>query len=52
MFDVRHNVDESLKQFLNRFNNVSMKIVDPNKGLLVKAFVKGLNASSFSKSLY
>jgi len=40
MFDVRQNVEESMKQFLNRFNNVSMKIVDPNEGLLIKAFVK------------
>jgi len=52
MFDVRQNTDESLKQFLNRFSNISMKIVDPNKSLLVKAFVKGLWASSFRESLY
>jgi len=29
-----------------------MKIVDPNEGLLVKAFVKELHASPFSESLY
>ncbi|XP_027915149.1 uncharacterized protein LOC114174510 [Vigna unguiculata] len=29
-----------------------MRLVDPNEGLLVKAFVKGLRASSFDESLY
>jgi len=45
MFDIRQNANESLKQFLNRFSNVSMKIVDPNESLLVKAFVKGLRVT-------
>ncbi|XP_027903575.1 uncharacterized protein LOC114163464 [Vigna unguiculata] len=52
MFDIRQNTEESLKQFVNRFTNVSMRVVDPNDGLLVKPFVKGLRASSFSESLY
>ena len=52
MFDIRHYAEESLKQFLNRFTNISMRVVDPNEGLLVKAFVKGLRASSFGESLY
>jgi len=42
MFDIRQNAEESLKQFLNRFTNISMRVVNPNEGLLVKAFVKGL----------
>ncbi|XP_027932759.1 uncharacterized protein LOC114188367 [Vigna unguiculata] len=29
-----------------------MRVVDPNEGLLVKAFVKGLRANSFGESLY
>ena len=52
MFDIRQYAEESLKQFLNRFTNISMRVVDPNEGLLVKAFVKGLRASSFGESLY
>jgi len=52
MFDIRQYAEESLKQFLNRFTNISMRVVDLNEGLLVKAFVKGLRASSFSESLY
>ncbi|XP_027910362.1 uncharacterized protein LOC114169420 [Vigna unguiculata] len=52
MFDIRQNAKESLKQFLNRFTNISMRLVDPNEGLLVNAFVKGLQASSFGESLY
>ena len=52
MFDIRQYAEESLKQFFNRFTNISMRVVDPNEGLLVKAFVKGLRASSFGKSLY
>jgi len=52
MFDIRQNAEESLKKFLNRFTNISMRVVDPNEGLLVKAFVKGLRASSFGESLY
>jgi len=52
MFDIRQYAEESLKQFLNRFTNTSMRVVDPNEGLLVKALVKGLRASSFGESLY
>jgi len=52
MFDVRQNTDESLNQFLNCFSNISMKIMDPNETLLVKAFMKGLRASSFGETLH
>jgi len=52
MFNIQQYVEESLKQFLNRFTNISMRVVDHNEGLLVKAFVKGLRASSFGESLY
>ncbi|XP_027935092.1 uncharacterized protein LOC114190415 [Vigna unguiculata] len=47
---------EFKRAFLERFSanraKPVMKVVDPNDGLLVKAFVKGLRASSFSESLY
>jgi len=52
MFDIRQTAEETLKQFLNRFTNISMRLIDPNEGLLVKAFMKGLRASSFGESLY
>ena len=51
MFDIRQTTEETLK-FLNRFTNISMRLIDPNEGLLVKAFVKGLRATSFGESLY
>jgi len=52
MFDIRQTAEETLKQFLNRFTNISMRLIDPNEGLLVKTFMKGLRASSFGESLY
>jgi len=51
MFDVRQRPEESLKQFLNRFCDVSMGLINPSEEMLVGAFVKGLRANPFSESL-
>ncbi|XP_027915626.1 uncharacterized protein LOC114175066 [Vigna unguiculata] len=51
MFDMKQQQEESLKQFLNRFCDVSMGLTNPSKEMLVGAFVKGLRANPFSKSL-
>jgi len=51
MFNIKQRMDESLKVFLERFCDFSMRLVDPNKGMLVRAFVKGLHPNLFSESL-
>ena len=40
-----------MKQFLNRFCDVSMGLTNPSEEMLVGAFVRGLRANSFSESL-
>ncbi|RDX77001.1 hypothetical protein CR513_42942, partial [Mucuna pruriens] len=42
---------ESLKNYLARFNNVTVRVNDPNQKFFVKAFQKGLKASPFNDSL-
>jgi len=51
MFDIKQRQEETLKQFLNRFCDVSMGLTNPSEEMLVGAFVKGLRANSFSESL-
>jgi len=51
MFDIKQRPEESLKQFLNRFCDISMGLINPSEEMLVGAFVKGLRANSFSESL-
>jgi len=51
MFDIKQRQEETLKQFLNRFCDVSMGLTNPSEEMLVGAFVKGLRAHSFSESL-
>ncbi|XP_027916049.1 uncharacterized protein LOC114175492 [Vigna unguiculata] len=51
MFDIKQRQEETLKQFLNRFCDISMGLTNPSEEMLVGAFVKGLRANSFSESL-
>ncbi|XP_027920620.1 uncharacterized protein LOC114178750 [Vigna unguiculata] len=51
MFDIKQRQEETLKQFLNRFCDVSMGLANPSEDMLIGAFVKGLRANSFSESL-
>jgi len=51
MFDIKQCLEESLKQFLNRFCDISMGLTNPSEEMLVGAFVKGLRANPFSESL-
>jgi len=51
MFDIKQRPEESLKQFLNRLCDVSVRLVNPSEEMLVGAFVKGLRANHFSDSL-
>jgi len=51
MFDIKQKPEETLKQFLNRFCDASMGLLNPSEEMLVGAFVKGLRANLFSESL-
>ncbi|RDX65667.1 hypothetical protein CR513_55652, partial [Mucuna pruriens] len=44
LFDIRQNKGETLKSYLARFNNATIRVNDPNKKFFVKAFQKGLKA--------
>jgi len=51
MFDIKQHPEESLKQFLNCFCDISIGLTNPSEEMLVGAIVKGLRANPFSKSL-
>ncbi|RDY00529.1 hypothetical protein CR513_16284, partial [Mucuna pruriens] len=51
LFDIKQAVGESLKSFLARFNNVIVRVNDPDQKIFIKTFQKGLKASPFSDSL-
>jgi len=51
MFDIKQKPEETLKQFLNRFYDASVGLLNPSEEMLVGAFVKGLRANLFCESL-
>ncbi|RDY07090.1 hypothetical protein CR513_08846, partial [Mucuna pruriens] len=51
LFDIRQAKGESLKNYLARFNNATVRVNDPDQKFSVKAFQKGLKATPFSDSL-
>ncbi|RDX92454.1 hypothetical protein CR513_25421, partial [Mucuna pruriens] len=51
LFNIKQNKSETLKSYLARFNNTTVKVNDPNKKFFVKAFQKGLRVGQFSDSL-
>ncbi|RDX58414.1 hypothetical protein CR513_62271, partial [Mucuna pruriens] len=51
LFDVRQAEGESLKRYLARFNNATVRVDDPDQKFFVKAFQKGLRTGPFSDAL-
>ncbi|RDX81938.1 hypothetical protein CR513_37335, partial [Mucuna pruriens] len=51
LFDVKQGERESLKKYLARFNNATVRVDDPDQKFFVKAFQKGLRAGPFSDAL-
>ncbi|RDY08897.1 Pro-Pol polyprotein, partial [Mucuna pruriens] len=51
LFDIRQAREESLKSYLARFNNATVRVNDPDPKFFIKVFQKGLRASPFSDSL-
>ncbi|RDX88256.1 hypothetical protein CR513_30179, partial [Mucuna pruriens] len=51
LFDIKQAEGESLKSYLARFNNATVRVDDPNQKFFVKAFQKGLRARLFSDAL-
>ncbi|RDX57864.1 hypothetical protein CR513_62866, partial [Mucuna pruriens] len=51
LFDIRQARGETLKSYLARFNNATVRVNDPDQKIFVKAFQKGLRAGQFSDSM-
>ncbi|KAJ1398525.1 Retrotransposon gag domain [Sesbania bispinosa] len=51
LFSIRQRADESLRDYLGRFNNASLLVLNPNPELLVSAFEEGLQPGQFNESL-
>jgi len=51
MFNVRQGHSESLRAYLGRFNDSTIKVSNPNQELFVGAFQNGLRAGQFNESL-
>ncbi|XP_020234647.1 uncharacterized protein LOC109814597 [Cajanus cajan] len=51
LLDVRQYREESLKEYLDRFNQVAIKVANPDEQMFVIAFSKGLRSGPFSESL-
>ncbi|RDX65198.1 hypothetical protein CR513_56161, partial [Mucuna pruriens] len=51
LFDIKQAEGESLKKYLARFNNATVRVDDPDQKFFVKAFQKGLRARPFSDAL-
>ena len=50
LFEMKQSKGESLKQYLRHFNEV-VQIPQPNKGMCVKAFIRGIRYGGFGESL-
>ncbi|RDX80343.1 hypothetical protein CR513_39123, partial [Mucuna pruriens] len=51
LFDIRQASGKSLKSYMARFNDATVKVNDLDQKFFVKVFQKGLRAGSFSDSL-
>ncbi|RDX94659.1 hypothetical protein CR513_22929, partial [Mucuna pruriens] len=51
LFDIKKEKGESLKSYLARFDNATVRVNDPDKKFFIKAFQKGLKVGQFSDSL-
>ncbi|KAJ1386649.1 Retrotransposon gag domain [Sesbania bispinosa] len=51
LFSVRQKAGEQLREFLGRFNEASLLVINPNPELLVSAFKEGLLSGPFNESL-
>ncbi|RDY01240.1 hypothetical protein CR513_15462, partial [Mucuna pruriens] len=51
LFDIKQTKNETLKQYLARFNDTMVQVDDPDQKCFVKAFQKGLQVGLFSDSL-
>jgi len=51
LFNVRQGQNESLRNYLARFNDSTIKVSNPNQELFVGAFQNGLRAGQFNESL-
>lgn len=51
LFNVRQGQNESLREYLARFNDTTIKVTNPNQEVFVGAFQNGLRAGQFNESL-
>ncbi|RDX65006.1 hypothetical protein CR513_56368, partial [Mucuna pruriens] len=51
LFDIKQAGGESLKSYMARFNDATVRVNDPDQKFLVKAFQKGLRVGPFSDAL-
>jgi len=51
LFNVRQEQNESIRSYLARYNDATIKVVHPNRELFVGAFQNGLWAGPFNESL-
>ncbi|RDY02344.1 hypothetical protein CR513_14207, partial [Mucuna pruriens] len=51
LFDIRQTGGESLKSYMARFNDTTVRVNDPDQKFFVKAFQKGLRIGPFSDAL-
>jgi len=51
LFNVWQEQNESLRSYLARYNDATIKVVNPNQELFVGAFQNGLRAGPFNESL-
>lgn len=51
LFNDRHESNESLRSYLARYNDATIKVVNPNQELFVGAFQNGLRVGPFNESL-
>ncbi|GAU41233.1 hypothetical protein TSUD_280320, partial [Trifolium subterraneum] len=51
LFSIRQNGPESLREYLARFSEATIKVSNPNQEMFVAAFQNGLKAGHFNESL-
>ncbi|RDX78448.1 hypothetical protein CR513_41277, partial [Mucuna pruriens] len=51
LFDIRQAGGESLKSYMARFNDATVRVNDPDQKFFVKAFQKGLRVGPFNDAL-
>ncbi|RDX73247.1 hypothetical protein CR513_47173, partial [Mucuna pruriens] len=51
LFNIKQAEGESLKNYLARFNNATVRVDDPDQKFFVKAFQKGLRVGPFNNAL-